>query len=362
MKQVSKVFAGLLLAGVSGAVLASVPLAVELTPVGAKSTGASQSVKWSITNTGADSVLVLRWETPLDGLSKSIFEVRRGNVVVPYVDKIVHWGHPKPSDFVEIRAGETLSAMVNIDQHYQMTTAGSYHVSYKGELTYMLAAQKPKAAGGDEHVEDLGSATLDADPVVLEAAGRDASYYRNIGLNNAPVVLSKALGYASCSTSQQSTIGTAHNSAKTYASNSLSYLNAGNTGARYTTWFGSYSSTRYSTVKSHFSKINNVLQNLTTTYDCYCTPSAASAFAYVYPGEAYRIHLCNAFWSAPNTGTDSKAGTIIHEQSHFTVNGGTDDHVYGQTGAKNLARTNPKRATDNADNHEYFAENTPALN
>lgn len=62
-----------------------------------------------------------------------------------------------------------------------------------------------------------------------------------------------------------------------------------------------------------------------------------------------------------STGTDSKAGTIVHEQSHFRVNGGTEDFVYGQGRAKNLARTNPTQAIMNADNHEYFAENTPRL-
>jgi peptidyl-Lys metalloendopeptidase len=40
---------------------------------------------------------------------------------------------------------------------------------------------------------------------------------------------------------------------------------------------------------------------------------------------------------------------------------GTDDVVYGQTGAKNLANSNPGQAIQNADSHEYFAENTPTL-
>ena len=39
--------------------------------------------------------------------------------------------------------------------------------------------------------------------------------------------------------------------------------------------------------------------------------------------------------------------------------GGTDDYVYGQTGAKNLAISNPAQAVMNADSHEYFVENTP---
>lgn len=71
---------------------------------------------------------------------------------------------------------------------------------------------------------------------------------------------------------------------------------------------------------------------------------------------------CTAvFWSTTTTGTDSRAGTLVHEASHWTVNGGTRDNVYGQSGAKNLAISNPASAVANADNHEYFAENTPNL-
>ena len=47
--------------------------------------------------------------------------------------------------------------------------------------------------------------------------------------------------------------------------------------------------------------------------------------------------------------------------SHFNVVAGTDDHAYGQPNARSLAVSNPDLALDNADNHEYFAENTPTL-
>jgi peptidyl-Lys metalloendopeptidase len=46
--------------------------------------------------------------------------------------------------------------------------------------------------------------------------------------------------------------------------------------------------------------------------------------------------------------------------SHFTVVAGTNDWAYGQAAARNLALTNVSQAISNADNHEYFAENTPA--
>jgi peptidyl-Lys metalloendopeptidase len=79
----------------------------------------------------------------------------------------------------------------------------------------------------------------------------------------------------------------------------------------------------------------------------------------VFTNQPYKVYLCNAFWAAPNTGTDSRAGTIIHELSHFTVVAGTDDFAYGQTAARRLATKRPARAIMNADSHEYFSENTP---
>lgn len=78
-------------------------------------------------------------------------------------------------------------------------------------------------------------------------------------------------------------------------------------------------------------------------------------------GSLLHIFSIGAFWNAPATGTNSKAGTIIHESSHFTANGGTGDLVYGQSGCKLWALLFPNSAVENADSHEYFAENTPAL-
>jgi peptidyl-Lys metalloendopeptidase len=45
--------------------------------------------------------------------------------------------------------------------------------------------------------------------------------------------------------------------------------------------------------------------------------------------------------------------------SHFNIVASTDDHAYGQSAASQLATQNPDDAVDNADSHEYFAENQP---
>ncbi|MDQ2695655.1 MAG: M35 family metallo-endopeptidase, partial [Pseudomonadota bacterium] len=129
-------------------------------------------------------------------------------------------------------------------------------------------------------------------------------------------------------------------------------------GQRYTTWFGVFTSTRFNRVASNFDAIYSAFVNAGITFDCKCKQNY---YAYVYSNDPYKIYLCKVFWQAPATGTDSKAGTLIHEMSHFDVVAGTEDWAYGQTNAKNLAINDPNKAVENADNHEYFAENTPPL-
>ena len=186
-----------------------------------------------------------------------------------------------------------------------------------------------------------------------------ATFYSRSAASRAANRLCRISWFTGCTSTRQTALLTARSNASGYSSNSLAYLQAGTVGPRYTTWFGVYSSTRYNTVRNHFAAISNAMDNASVTFNCNCTDSA---YAYVYSNQPYTIYLCNAFWNAPATGTDSKAGTLVHEMSHFNVVAGTDDHVYGQAGAKNLAISNPTAALDNADNHEYFAENKPAQN
>ena len=169
--------------------------------------------------------------------------------------------------------------------------------------------------------------------------------------------------YLNCSNSNISSIGNALTNAQSYATESYNFLvnlaaASRSTDARYKTWFGAYTSSRYSTVQSHYNSLKNAFAGQTFQLNCDCSTDN-SLYAFVYANQPYQVHLCGAFFAAPATGTDSKAGTLVHETSHFTVVAGTNDNAYGQTACKSLATKNPKKAIDNADSHEYFAENTP---
>lgn len=69
------------------------------------------------------------------------------------------------------------------------------------------------------------------------------------------------------------------------------------------------------------------------------------------------LGLCPAFFRAAATGFDTHWGVLIHEASHIAA--GTRDHAYGPQATQILAKEDPARAAENADNYEYFVETLP---
>ena len=315
----------------------------------------------TLSNETKNTVRVLRWFTSLDGVEAALFVVKRDGQPVAYIGPRFKRPAATEQDYISLKAGESVSSAVNLGEYYDLSQSGQYEVAYgvagfnlfneKGNLFQskdVLASEKISVAIGGREAKGTpmppptpggGGKSTPTPPPTPGGGGGNT--------------------FNACSTTRQSQLASARNESKIYASNAENYLLANNQGSRYTTWFGVFSSTRYNTVKSHFTAISNAMDNAGVHFDCTCTQT--NVYAYVYPNQPYKIYLCGAFWAAPLTGTDSKAGTLIHEMSHFNVVADTDDYAYGQTAARNLASSNPDQAIRNADNHEYFAENTPPL-
>lgn len=309
------------------------------------------TVRVRITNTGSANVSVPRWQLPRGEMTSDQFAITRDGAPVAYLGKLAKRAAAGPSDFVTLRPGQTFHARTELTGHYDMVAGGEYRISFRMDLAegiFMEELRRPS----DELVSN--ELTIWSDASAHARVDWDALY--------APSASAESLTYSgACTNSEQTTISQAVNNATSYSSNSLSYLNGklwNTVGPRYTTWFGAADSGRFNTVKSHFTNITSAFNTAPIVVDCSCSDSY---YAYVYKNQPYKIYVCNAFWSAPATGTDSKAGTLVHEMSHFTVVADTDDWAYGQTAAKKLAKR-PTKAIDNADSHEYFAENTPAQN
>jgi peptidyl-Lys metalloendopeptidase len=300
----------------------------------------------TISNPTNHTVRVLKWFTPADGVEEPLFGVTRNGEPVAYIG--AHYKRPAVTgkDYISLKAGESINSTVNLADYYDFSQSGQYEVFYAA-ASFNLFDEKGNAFKFRD--------TLTSEKISLSAEGRVA----RAKPTPPPTPPPGGTSFNACTVDQQSLLVSARNQAKMYASESKSYLANHNSGtARYMEWFGAYSMARFTTVSNHYNAISNAMNNAGVTFDCKCKQNY---YAYVYSNQPYTIYLCKVFWTAPLAGTDSKAGTLIHEMSHFDVVAGTDDVVYGQSAARNLASSDPNLAITNADSHEYFAENTPAL-
>jgi len=302
----------------------------------AKSTfGAGDPVTVTLTlrNAGNSERQLLRWFGPSAELEEPLFAVARDGAAVEYIGP--HYKRPAPdsSDVLSIAPGQSASAEVSLSGFYDFSTTGSYSVRYS-----------------------VGS--LKSNPLTLWVEGRQTVLP---AAKPGPITSTGSLSFNRCDATQQSLVTQAVAQATTYSSGALSYLQTTNPSGtpRYTTWFGGFTSSGWSKATNDYTAILDAFQNKPVTVDCGCRKKY---YAYVYPTQPYVIYVCNVFWTAPMSGTDSKGGTLVHEMSHFNVTASTDDWAYGQTNCKSLAISDPTKALDNADSHEYFGENTPAQN
>jgi peptidyl-Lys metalloendopeptidase len=306
------------------------------------------TVRLTITNTSSQPQMMLKWHTAFGEIEESLFEVTRDGVKVPYLGAHYKRGTPTASDYYLLKPGASHTVKVELSDMYDMSISGEYKVSYSAKSVNLFGA-------GERTVGEIKSAAATMYIDGRLPRGTISTAAKPI---DPPAPQAGALSFSKCTTSQQSTIVSAISAAGSMANGADAYM-GGSLGARYTKWFGASDSSRITRVKANFVAIKDAFANKPITVDCGCKKTY---YAYVYPNQPYTIYVCKAFWTAPLTGTDSKGGTLVHEMSHFTATAGTDDWVYGQSGAASLAISDPAKAIDNADSHEYFSENTPALN
>lgn len=310
-------------------------------------------VRFTLSNESREDLYVLSWQTALRGIEEDIFDVRRDGQPVPYIGRLYKWATPQASDFIRIPAGGSVSARVELSSAYDISRSGDYSIQYRVPVREAL-----RAIGAEVASAKLGNIESNVLALGIERDERLIAAAR--AAETPETVASESLtpGFVSCSSTRQSSLLTALSNAEAISLLARNYLNnlpvaSRSTDTAYRTWFGEYTSSRYGTVQSHYNAIYSAFNTQTVTFHCDCT---SSAYAYVYSNQPYNIHLCNAFWNAPNLGIDSKAGTLVHEISHFNVVAGTSDYAYGTSACQRLASTNPKKAINNADSHEYFAE------
>lgn len=314
----------------------------------------------TITNTSSAPQTILKWHTPFGGVEGPLFAVTRDGAPVPYLGRQYKRPAPTAKDYYLLKPGASYTTKVELSALYDMRVTGDYTVTYNTGSAQLFGAALQSAAPAEaaKAADSVTSPTVSLWIDGSLARGTVIGEPISIASLQANAAAAASIAYTNCSASRQTTIASAITAARTMATSGKTYMTNGVIGTRYTKWFGANNASRVATVTTHFNNISSALNTAAITVDCSCTDSS---YAYVYPTQPYKIYVCNAFWAAPLTGTDSKGGTLVHEMSHFNVVASTDDWAYGQSAAASLAISNPAKAIDNADSHEYFAENTPAL-
>ncbi|MEY4098840.1 MAG: hypothetical protein RL300_11 [Pseudomonadota bacterium] len=293
----------------------------------------------TVTNTTRHPVKLLRWQLPSEEPEGALFHIERDGIAVSYSGPLIKRPAPGPNDQILLGPGQSLSYQIELTGAYDLSRNGRYSIEYLS-----------RGAHGAKSI------SLRSEKLYLWLEGRSAK-----GKPPSPPPPDGNISYTgNCSASQQTILQLAVENARKLSTSSKNYLGRLNLSTpRYAEWFGKFTADFGAIAHDHFVNLSNAFSTKPLTLDCKCKKPY---YAYVYPNEPYKIYLCLVFWSAPEIGTDSQAGTLIHEMSHFDVVAGTDDWAYGQDAARALADEDPPfKALDNADNHEYFGENTPEL-
>jgi peptidyl-Lys metalloendopeptidase len=304
-----------------------------------------------LTNTSQKTLRIPKWQLPSEPIDSNLFRISHEGKNVRFHGRIVNRTTPTISDFAVLRPGQTHRSIVDLGKAYDLSRPGLYTVTFKTHL------QHASLSGRKRLRESNGSPMIAQAAPILIFLERATTRPRIKPVLPSNPTLSDELGFATntCNADQVQKINQAVLSARSLAHEARLYLNFDVPTPTYTDWFGNWTTQRYGTVANNFIAINSAIKRVSgeITIHCGCTENF---FAYVYKDQPYNIWVCNEFWNAPLVGADSKAGTLIHEMSHFSNVADTYDHVYGQAAARNLAYTNPGLAIENADNYEYFAE------
>lgn len=328
-----------------------------------------QYLIFTVTNESDVTLSILKWHTPFDGFTSNMFHVECAGKRAIYLGRVYKRGMPTTDDYLILEPGQSTELKVDFTEAYDMPDAGHYNILFKDQFI-QAGVEEPKALM--KRYLKMPAAKAAAVSVKTNTAIFKLTGKRQPKLvdGTAPEFLKKTMKpakktptFSNCSQDQQTMLTDALAKGVAYAQQARTAMSgapvwARFTAARYKEWFGIYDKGRYVTVNAHFDAVWDALANKQIEF---INDPNESAYAYVYPTKPYKIHLGQAFWNAPLTGTDSKAGTLVHETTHFNAVAATDDHVYGQPGCRNLAKSNTTNAIDNADSHEYFAENNPAL-
>jgi peptidyl-Lys metalloendopeptidase len=95
----------------------------------------------SISNPNKNSVRILKWFTPRDGVEEPLFAVKVNGEPAAYTGAVYKRPAATGSDYITLKAGESLTNTVNLGDYYDLSRSGDYEISYSVS-SYLLFNEK----------------------------------------------------------------------------------------------------------------------------------------------------------------------------------------------------------------------------
>lgn len=316
-------------------------------------------IHFSLQNKSSQTVCVLKWHTPLEGIYNNIFHTTVNGQEVIYTGIAASRGKPVPTSYVILKPGQEAHADVDLAKSYDFSITASYVIQLHTRIHDATVATASCASA------QLVGRDLVSNAVTVQVTGGQSGPIKKVERDQQLRRLPK-LGspqnsspiFNNCDSSQRQDLALILPTAAVYSSLSCIYLaNCGVTDPAgiYSTWFGAQTSRRLAIVQGNFIAINNVIGNKSIEFVCSPPQCEPDLNAFVFPYFPYHIYICPGFWDQPASGPESQPSIIVHEISHFTIVAGTEDFANGKAACIALALENPDDAVMNGDSYELFA-------
>ena len=337
-------------------------------------------------NNANEDLYLLKRNTPLEGLISEFIEVSLSlGCSILYEGPLIYRLPPTKDEFVLLKAGESISASVQITDAFSFKKDGIYYVRYIEPIQYLTVEEMEiteeqirESQIRDAQIrikqireEQIGDEQIRELQIRMEQI-RQSNVYKSIEIiiDDAPNLLkperqeqvnseSETVHFESCSATIISGTPDDKNDETIEAHQKLCDQIAKARGtiddneALYTTWFGEYTGSRPTTVKDVYQKCADGLRDNGTIYYNSGPLCDSDTIAYTYKDGA-KVYFCPLYFKQPtfcDGNAYTKEATLIHEWAHAF--GLTNDHVYGAASCKILATNTPDKAVDNADNYRF---------
>lgn len=251
-------------------------------------------------------------------------------------------GIPEES-FQMINPGETIETEFDIAELHNLAAGGSFDVASAGAFSTAAA----------DSTEITGSVPFSSNTITVSVDGAEAEKIRRDFVKRSAV--------------QSDCTGSKKSSTVTALSNCASLARAASAAAKTNTakvqeYFKSTSSATISKVQAVLNKAatecGSSTSGVSKTYctDVYGNGCESNVLAYTLPSGSYIVNCPLYFSDLPaltkSCHSQDQATTTLHESTHLSQIGGTDDLGYGYAAATRLSSS---QALNNADSYALFA-------